>query len=71
MSDTNTANPQMAELWNGPGARSWITAQAVLDQAFHGFETLLADMAAEAGAHAPCWMSAAARVPRRALLPAV
>ena len=49
MSDTNTANPQMAELWNGPGARSWITAQAVLDQAFHGFETLLADMAAEAG----------------------
>ena len=52
MSDTNTANPQMAELWNGPGARSWITAQAVLDQAFHGFETLLADMAVEAGAHA-------------------
>jgi SAM-dependent methyltransferase len=52
MSDTNTANPQMAELWNGPGARSWITAQAVLDQAFHGFETLLVDMAAEAGAHA-------------------
>ena len=52
MSDTNTANPEMAELWNGPGAHSWIAAQAVLDQAFHGFETLLADTAAEAGARA-------------------
>jgi SAM-dependent methyltransferase len=50
MSDSNTANPEMAELWNGPGARSWITAQALLDEAFRGFETLLADMAADAGA---------------------
>jgi len=52
MSETQTANPEMAELWNGPGARSWIAAQAVLDQAFRGFETLLADMAADAGARA-------------------
>lgn len=52
MSETQMANPEMAELWNGPGARSWITAQAVLDQAFRGFETLLADMAADAGARA-------------------
>ena len=52
MSETNTANPEMAELWNGPGARSWITAQALLDQAFRGFETLLATMAADAGARA-------------------
>lgn len=52
MSDMHSANPEMAELWNGPGARSWITAQAVLDQAFRGFETLLADMATEAGARA-------------------
>ena len=50
MSDSNTANPDMVELWNGPGARSWITAQALLDEAFRGFETLLADIAAEAGA---------------------
>ncbi|MGB2179077.1 MAG: class I SAM-dependent methyltransferase [Hyphomonas sp.] len=50
MSDSNTANPEMAELWNGPGARTWITAQALLDEAFRGFETLLADMAADAGA---------------------
>ena len=52
MSETNTANPEMAELWNGPGARSWITAQALLDQAFRGFETLLATMAVDAGARA-------------------
>ena len=41
MSETHTANPEMAELWNGPGARSWITAQALLDEAFRGFETRL------------------------------
>ena len=45
MSDSNTANPDMVELWNGPGARSWITAQALLDEAFRGFETLLVDIA--------------------------
>ncbi|MEZ5999793.1 class I SAM-dependent methyltransferase [Hyphomonas sp.] len=52
MSETNTANPEMADLWNGPGARSWIAAQTVLDQTFAGFETLLADMAAQANARA-------------------
>lgn len=44
------ANPEQSQLWNGPGARSWIAAQVVLDQAFLGFETLLADTVAEAGA---------------------
>ncbi|MCA8900961.1 MAG: class I SAM-dependent methyltransferase [Hyphomonas sp.] len=50
MSNTHPANADMAELWNGPGAHSWIQAQALLDRAFLGFETLLGDIAAEAGA---------------------
>ena len=73
MSDTNTANPEMAELWNGPGAHSWIAAQAVLDQAFRGFEMLLADMAAEAGARAVldvgCGTGATTRAIARAIAP--
>jgi len=63
----------MAELWNGPGAHSWITAQAVLDQAFRGFETLLAGMAAEAGARAVldvgCGTGATTRAIARAIAP--
>ena len=73
MSDMNTANPDMAALWNGPGARSWIAAQAVLDQAFHGFEALLADMAAEAGARAVldvgCGTGATTRAIARRIVP--
>lgn len=37
-------------IWNGPGGRGWVEAQALLDQAFKPLEVLLADAVAEASA---------------------
>lgn len=73
MDATHQANPEQAELWNGPGARSWIAAQAVLDQAFRGYEALLAELVAEAGAAAVldigCGTGATTRAIARRLAP--
>jgi len=73
MTTDSEANPEQAKLWNGPGARSWIMAQTVLDQAFRGFETLLAEAAVSAGARAVldigCGTGATTRAIARALGP--
>lgn len=73
MTTDSEANPEQAKLWNGPGARSWIMAQTVLDQAFRGFETLLAETAVEANARAVldigCGTGATTRAIARALGP--
>lgn len=37
-------------IWNGPGGRGWVEAQALLDQTFKPLEVLLADAVAEAPA---------------------
>jgi SAM-dependent methyltransferase len=40
----------MSALWNGTGGNAWVDLAPVLDRAFFGFETLLADAAAASGA---------------------
>jgi ubiquinone/menaquinone biosynthesis C-methylase UbiE len=50
MSETTPANAEQAEQWNGPGARSWIQAQTLLDQTFLNFEKMLVEAVKAAGA---------------------
>jgi len=50
MSETPPANAEQAEQWNGPGARSWIQAQTLLDQTFLNFEKMLVEAVKAAGA---------------------
>lgn len=41
-------NREQSVLWNGPGGRAWVEAQAVLDDMFRPFETLLVEAVASA-----------------------
>ncbi|MBV8272308.1 MAG: class I SAM-dependent methyltransferase [Cupriavidus sp.] len=43
MTEQQATNADQAALWNGPGGRAWVDAQAALDQLFKPFETLIAD----------------------------
>jgi SAM-dependent methyltransferase len=51
MSETAPENAEQAEQWNGPGARSWIQAQTLLDQTFLNFEKMLVEAVKAAGAN--------------------
>jgi len=42
-------NREQSVLWNGPGGRAWVEAQAVLDAMFRPFENLLVEAVASAG----------------------
>jgi len=44
------ANKDQEELWNGPGGKAWVRAQALLDAAFTPFEKILVETATAAGA---------------------
>jgi len=43
MSGQQATNADQAALWNGPGGRAWVDAQAALDQLFKPFEALIGD----------------------------
>lgn len=45
----SAVNREQSVLWNGPGGRAWVEAQAVLDDLFRPFETLLVEAVASAG----------------------
>ena len=44
------ANKDQEEIWNGPGGKAWVRAQALLDAAFTPFERILVETATAAGA---------------------
>lgn len=44
------AQPDQAELWNGPAGRAWVDQQALLDAAFTPIEAWLAEATVRAGA---------------------
>lgn len=44
-------NEDQHALWNGPAGQNWVREQSVLDSQYAPFETILADAAAQLGAH--------------------